>query len=208
MKEQPLEGPRTHGRGFLSYFHFNGLTVVPSQAKERNQIKCTSSPSFFSGDRSHHQLSAPVGWVERTEKRGSWQSRVGTTVGPTTWPVQATMPPHRRIHSHCSQLSPPGLRWTFSLGLRSSGPACIRTSWEVLTCAFVHTTIGFFELDNHRPGVLLDFLCLYKTCRAGYAAFLPPFFPDASKMPSYQEASEEQGFLTMIPQTYKDMRRP
>lgn len=90
-------------------FPLNGLTVVPSQAKERNQIKRTSSPSFFSGDSSrHHQLSAPVGWVERTEKRGSWQSRVGTTVGPTTWKVQATMPPHRRIHSPCTQLSPLG----------------------------------------------------------------------------------------------------
>lgn len=44
------------------------------------------------------------------------------------------------------------------------------------TRTFVHTTIGFFEAGNPRPGALLDFLCLYKTCQAGLATFLsrPP----------------------------------
>lgn len=70
------------------------------------------------------------------------------------------------------------------------------------------TTSSFLELGNPRPGALLDFLCLSKTCQAGSATFLPLFFPDTSKMPRYQEANEEQGFLTIIPKTYKDLQRP
>lgn len=50
--------------------------------------------------------------------------------------------------------------------------------------------VGLFEFSNSRPGALLDFLCLYKTHQAGYAAFLPLFLPDTSQMPRYQEARE------------------
>lgn len=69
--------------------------------------------------------------------------------------------------------------------LRTLNPAFAHASLELsealVTCTFVHTTIGFLEPGNPRAAASLDF-CLYRTCQAGYAAFLPPFFPDTSKM--------------------------
>lgn len=77
---------------------------------------------------------------------------------------------------------------------RTPGPACRWASWElsgaVVTWSFVHTTIGLYEFSNSRRGAFLDFLCLYETCQAGCAAFLPLGLPDTSQRPRYQEARE------------------
>lgn len=167
--------------------------VVPSQAKGGNQIELTSL-TFLSEDSSHCHCLHLEDDSKGLRKRGDGRARLEQLSTQPHDQFRQQQLPHWRVHSHWTQLR----AWdcdrpsVFGENFRS----CLRAGllgvlWALVTCAFVHTTIGFFELGNPRPGALLDFLCLYKTCLAGYAAFLPPFFPDTSKMPSYQEATEE-----------------
>lgn len=114
-------------------------------------------------------------------------------IHPATWPVQVTMPPPQRVHGHWTQLTP-WLQWTSRPWLVLWVlPACEPpgSSLGFRDSHLPATISGFFEPGNPRPEALLDFLCLSKTCQAGYAAFLPLSFPDTSKMPRYQEANEE-----------------
>lgn len=112
-----------------------------------------------------------------------------------------TMPPHQRLYSHWTQLAPPGLRWPFRPWLDLCSRAGLQGArWALVTCTFVHITIGSFEPANPRPGALLDFLCLYKTCQAGYAAFLPLFFQTLLK---YQDIRKSMKNRVFSPQSQR-----
>lgn len=133
-----------------------------------------------------------------------WQeNRAGTTVRcpPShTASSSQTMPPHQRLYSPWTQLAP-GLRWTPRPWLDSCPRTGLRGArWASVTCTFVHITIGFFEPGNPRPGALLDFLCLYKTCQAGYAVFLPLFFQTLLK---YQDIRKQTKNRVFSPQSQR-----
>lgn len=122
-------------------------------------------------------------------------------VHPATWPVH-----HKQCHptkdSTVIELSsPPGLRWTSRPWLDFCPCAGLRGArWASVTCTFVHITIGFFEPGNPRPGALLDFLCLFKTCQAGYAVFLPLFFQTLLK---YQDIRKQTKNRVFSPQSQR-----
>lgn len=142
-------------------------------------------------------------WSRRLGARGL-DSRAGITVGcspsdmassgnnATCSPPSPPGPPKESTVIELGSL--PGLQWTSRPWLElwvlpASGPpgSCLGFSDSRLSA----TTSGFFGPGNPRPEAFLDFLCLSKTCQAGYAAFLPRSFSHTSKMPRYQEVNEE-----------------
>lgn len=59
---------------------------------------------------------------------GTAEQEQVSDVYPAAWPAQVTMPPHRRVHGHWTQLAPWATMNLPSL-IRPLGPACMRAFW-------------------------------------------------------------------------------
>lgn len=173
---------RTLEKGFLSiHFLSNALTDMPSKAKEGNGAKPANPTSFLRGESCTCRMKS-----RGLDMRDTVRCPPRHTASPGTGATS--------LKSARSASSAPRLGCDGPSVPRTPGLACLQASWELpgalVTCTFVHSTTGLFELSNSRPGALLDLPCLYKTCQAGWATFLPLFLPDASQVPRYQEARE------------------
>lgn len=154
---------------------------MPSKAKGGNGTKPANPTNFLSGKSCTCRMKS-----RGPDRRNTVRCPPRHTASPGT---DATSPKSPSSTSSAHRLGCDGPSVP-----RTPGLACLQASRGLpgawVTCTFVHSTTGLFELSNSRPGALLDLPCLYKTCRAGWAAFLPLFLPDASQVPRYQEARE------------------
>lgn len=182
------------GKAYSFLFHSDGLIIVPS-IKEENQNRAHKCTHTLQWRELPTPFSAPKEWgPEDCDDRGTGQQSRNNhrifTPRHGQFRLQCHLP---RVHGHWTQLTP-WLQWTSRPWLALWVlPACgpPGSSLGFSDSHLPATISGFFEPGNPRPEALLDFLCLSKTCQAGYAAFLPLSFPDTSKMPRYQEANEE-----------------
>ena len=131
-------------------------------------------------------------------------------VHPATWPVQVTTPPHQSIHSHWTQLASWAAMDLPSL-VGTLGPACIQASWELPGLQWLSPlcTLQLASLSLATPGGEPYWPSSVDTRLVKQVMLLfCTFISNTSKIPRYQEANEEKGFLTTIPKLYKGLHRP
>lgn len=110
---------------------------------ERGKSKSSSQMQPYSAvERTcQHRSLHPKDGVEATAMTGAGaaEQEPPSDVHPATWPVQVTMPPPQRVHSHWPQLTP-WLRWT-------SRPCW--APWVLPACGPPGGSLGFS--DSHLP---------------------------------------------------------